>query len=79
MKKGEIMFSDSTFRRRLMTLKSLDSLVGTVLSALEEGGEARVAEGWVFFTADNGFHSGQFTMPDDKRLPYEFVCDPSKP
>jgi arylsulfatase A-like enzyme len=26
----------------------------------------------VFFTADNGFHSGQFTMPDDKRLPYEF-------
>ena len=72
MKQGEIMFSDSTFRRRLMTLESLDSLVGTVLSALEEGGEARVAESWVFFTADNGFHSGQFTMPDDKRLPYEF-------
>lgn len=73
MKEGEIMFSDSTFRRRMMTLRSLDDLLGTVLSALKEGGGgAREANSWVFFTADNGFHSGQFTMPDDKRLPYEF-------
>jgi hypothetical protein len=33
--------SDSTFRRRLMTLESLDDLVGTVLKALKDGGAAR--------------------------------------
>jgi len=72
MKEGEILFSDSTYRRRLMTLESLDDLVGTVIAALKEASPAREANSWVFFTADNGFHSGQFTMPDDKRLPYEF-------
>ena len=32
---------------------------------------------FIILTSDNGFHMGQFAMPLDKRLPYEFdirVC-----
>eukprot|EP00935_MAST-01C_sp_MAST-1C-sp1_P000664 g664.t1 len=67
---GEINFSDLTFRRRLMTLRSLDDLLAKLIHTLE--GAGRFDSCWFLFTADNGFHSGQFTMPDDKRLPYEF-------
>lgn len=67
---GEIIYSDLAFRRRLMTLRSLDDLIGNLFTTLRDSG--RLSSTWFFFTADNGFHSGQFTMPDDKRLPYEF-------
>ena len=62
MQQGEILFSDSTFRRRLMTLRSLDDLVGTVLAALQEA-PAREAKSWVFFTADNGRCREQRSLP----------------
>ena len=65
MGQGEIAFSDLTHRRRLMTLRSLDErvakLVATVVAA------NRNSTSWFFFTADNVFHLGQFTMPDGKR------------
>jgi N-acetylglucosamine-6-sulfatase len=66
---GEIAFSDLTYRRRLMTLRSLDDLIGKVIDALDATG--RLERAHIFFTSDNGFHLGQFTMPDDKRLPYD--------
>ena len=69
MTTGDIEFSDLSFRRRLITLQSLDALIGTVCDALQSSG--RFEESFVIFTSDNGFHSGHWTMPDDKRLPHE--------
>ena len=66
---GEIAFSDLTYRRRLITLLSLDRLVERLVVTLTEAG--KMDHTWLFFSSDNGFHMGQFTMPDDKRLPYE--------
>lgn len=65
----EIAYSDLSYRRRLMTIKSLDDLVGKLATALTI--VDRMDQAYFFFTSDNGFHMGQFSMPDDKRLPYE--------
>ena len=51
-----------------MTLQSLDDLVGRLFTTLEEATN-RLDSSYFFFASDNGFHSGQWTMPDDKRLP----------
>ena len=50
MGEGEIAFSDLTFRRRLMTLRSLDDLVAKLVDTLTDAG--RHDRSWFFFTAD---------------------------
>ncbi|RXG70633.1 hypothetical protein Avbf_03704 [Armadillidium vulgare] len=58
------------YRNRLRTLLSVDDLVESVISKLEERGF--LDNTYVFFTSDHGYHLGQFSMPRDKREPYEF-------
>ena len=55
---------------RWRTLLSVDVLVEKVVHALEQ--YELLADTYILLTSDHGYHLGQFAMPLDKRLPYEF-------
>ncbi|KAK7891837.1 hypothetical protein WMY93_023800 [Mugilogobius chulae] len=61
---------DNAFRRRWTTLLSVDDLVEKIVKQLEVRGE--LDNTYVFFTSDNGYHTGQFSLPLDKRQLYDF-------
>jgi arylsulfatase A-like enzyme len=56
-------------RRRLQCLQSVDELVETLVRALEETGE--LANTYVVYTSDNGFHLGLHRMMEGKDTAYE--------
>ncbi|XP_077400720.1 N-acetylglucosamine-6-sulfatase [Vanacampus margaritifer] len=70
MSNSSIGFLDDAFKRRWQTLLSVDDLVEKLVSSLEARGE--LDNTFVFFTSDNGYHTGQFSLPLDKRQLYEF-------
>ncbi|XP_048242354.1 N-acetylglucosamine-6-sulfatase-like isoform X3 [Haliotis rufescens] len=65
-----IEYIDTTFRNRWRTLQSLDDMVEGVVKTLDTKG--MLDNTYIFFSSDNGFHLGQFSMPYDKRQAYEF-------
>ncbi|KAJ0012641.1 hypothetical protein NQD34_016975 [Periophthalmus magnuspinnatus] len=70
MSNSSIQFLDDAFRRRWTTLLSVDDLVEKIVKQLEVRGE--LDNTYVFFTSDNGYHTGQFSLPLDKRQLYDF-------
>ncbi|XP_063073693.1 N-acetylglucosamine-6-sulfatase [Engraulis encrasicolus] len=70
MSNSSIEFLDTAFRKRWRTLLSVDDLVEKLLQRLEVRGE--LENTYIFFTSDNGYHTGQFSLPMDKRQLYEF-------
>ncbi|XP_050576983.1 N-acetylglucosamine-6-sulfatase-like [Bombus affinis] len=60
---------DEIYRRRWETLLAVDELVENVYEALKMGN--LLNNTYIIFTSDNGYHIGQFSMPIDKRQPYE--------
>ncbi|XP_051896818.1 glucosamine (N-acetyl)-6-sulfatase (Sanfilippo disease IIID), b [Pristis pectinata] len=70
MKNTSIEFLDSVYKRRWQTLLSVDDLVEKVINKLEEVKELNNT--YIFYTSDNGYHTGQFSLPIDKRQLYEF-------
>ncbi|XP_048474570.1 glucosamine (N-acetyl)-6-sulfatase (Sanfilippo disease IIID), b isoform X1 [Rhincodon typus] len=70
MKNTSIDFLDSVFRKRWQTLLSVDDLVEKVVKKLEEVKELNNT--YIFYTSDHGYHTGQFSLPIDKRQLYEF-------
>jgi len=77
MNASVINFVDLLYRRRLATLQSVDDLVESVVSSLQAlparglGLSSALEETFLIFTADNGYHLGQFAVALDKRQPYE--------
>jgi len=69
---NEVLVKEATriYRNRLGSLLSVDDLVEETMAKLEK--HNLLNNTYVFFHSDNGFHSGQFGFPVDKRLPYEF-------
>merc|ERR1711974_491273 len=61
---------DEVFRNRWRTLLSVDDLVAKVHHALKSF--SMLDNTYIILTSDHGYHLGQFGMPLDKRLPYEF-------
>jgi len=61
---------DEIFRNRWRTLLSVDDLIEKVVHTLES--YSLLNNTYILFTSDHGYHLGQFGMPLDKRLPYEF-------
>ncbi|XP_035217177.1 N-acetylglucosamine-6-sulfatase-like isoform X2 [Stegodyphus dumicola] len=61
---------DETFRNRWRTLLSVDEGVLSIFKVLRD--TKLLDNTFIFFTSDNGFHLGQFSLPWDKRQPYEF-------
>uniref|UniRef100_A0A4W4DSB9 N-acetylglucosamine-6-sulfatase n=1 Tax=Electrophorus electricus TaxID=8005 RepID=A0A4W4DSB9_ELEEL len=70
MANSSVEFLDNAYRKRWRTLLSVDDLVEKVVKKLEVRGE--LANTYVIFTSDNGYHTGQFSLPLDKRQLYEF-------
>nr|XP_045608241.1 N-acetylglucosamine-6-sulfatase-like isoform X2 [Procambarus clarkii] len=60
---------DDVFRNRLRTLLTVDEMVQDVIQYLEL--KNQLENTYVVFTSDNGYHLGQFSLPIDKREPYE--------
>uniref|UniRef100_A0A8C8SDQ2 N-acetylglucosamine-6-sulfatase n=1 Tax=Pelusios castaneus TaxID=367368 RepID=A0A8C8SDQ2_9SAUR len=70
MANTSITFLDKAYRERWQTLLSVDDLVERVMSQLKA--LDLLATTYVFYTSDNGYHAGQFSLPIDKRQLYEF-------
>uniref|UniRef100_A0A803XQE2 N-acetylglucosamine-6-sulfatase n=1 Tax=Meleagris gallopavo TaxID=9103 RepID=A0A803XQE2_MELGA len=70
MTNSSIQFLDDAYRKRWQTLLSVDDLVEKLVKKLENHGE--LDNTYIFYTSDNGFHTGQFSLPIDKRQLYEF-------
>nr|XP_050862072.1 N-acetylglucosamine-6-sulfatase-like [Vespula vulgaris] len=60
---------DEIYRRRWESLLAVDELVKSVHDLLER--KDLLKDTYIIFTSDNGYHIGQFSMPMDKRQPYE--------
>nr|CAD7259017.1 unnamed protein product [Timema shepardi] len=60
---------DDVYRNRWKTLLTVDDMVETVISELNNLGILN--DTYIVFTSDHGYHIGQFSLPWDKRQPYE--------
>lgn len=70
MSNTSINVLDEVFRKRWRTLLSVDDLVEKIVNTLKAWGH--LDNTYIFFTSDNGYHAGQFSLPLDKRQLYEF-------
>ncbi|XP_047425105.1 glucosamine (N-acetyl)-6-sulfatase (Sanfilippo disease IIID), b [Mugil cephalus] len=70
MSNSSITFLDNAFRKRWQTLLSVDDMVEKLVKKLESMKE--LDNTYIFYTSDNGYHTGQFSLPIDKRQLYEF-------
>ncbi|XP_067396359.1 N-acetylglucosamine-6-sulfatase-like isoform X1 [Emydura macquarii macquarii] len=70
MANTSIAFLDKAYRERWQTLLSVDDLVERVMGRLQD--RDLLGSTYVFYTSDNGYHAGQFSLPIDKRQLYEF-------
>ncbi|WP_433225127.1 sulfatase family protein [Microtetraspora malaysiensis] len=60
---------DELHRDRLRAMLGVDDMVGSLVSTLEQSGQ--LANTYIFFTSDNGFHLGQHRLHPGKTTPFE--------
>lgn len=65
----QIADTDRRYRRRLQSLLAVDDLVKTVVDTLSATGQ--LANTYIFFTSDNGFHLGNHRMEAGKMSGFE--------
>uniref|UniRef100_A0A8D3C6X0 N-acetylglucosamine-6-sulfatase n=1 Tax=Scophthalmus maximus TaxID=52904 RepID=A0A8D3C6X0_SCOMX len=70
MPNSSLTFLDNAYRKRWQTLLSVDDMVEMLVKKLESIKE--LDNTYIFYTSDNGYHTGQFSLPIDKRQLYEF-------
>ncbi|MEO8503845.1 MAG: sulfatase [Acidobacteriota bacterium] len=66
---ADIATLDRQYRLRLQSLQAVDEMVGALIQALGDSGQ--LANTFIVFTSDNGFHMGQHRMKAGKYTPYE--------
>jgi len=69
LKTGQIATIDALYRKQRQSLQGVDEAVAAVVQALQETGQ--LANTYVVFTSDNGFHMGQHRLQPGKYTPYE--------
>lgn len=60
---------DLYYRQRWQALLAVDEMIDDLVKQLKSAGF--YDNTYIIFTSDNGYHMGQFSMPYDKRQPYE--------
>ncbi|CAL8278281.1 unnamed protein product [Merluccius merluccius] len=70
MASSSVNFLDDVYRKRWQTLLSVDDMVEKLVKKLDNLKELNNT--YIFYTSDNGYHTGQFSLPIDKRQLYEF-------
>jgi N-acetylglucosamine-6-sulfatase len=60
---------DRLYRRRLQSLLAVDELVGNIVATLQAKGQ--LANTYIVFTADNGYHQGQHRLDSGKMTAFE--------
>ncbi|PNY27646.1 Arylsulfatase [Tolypocladium capitatum] len=61
----QIEYNDDFYRRRLQALQAVDDLVSSVISKLGAHQDV-LANTYLFYTSDNGYHIGQHRLPPGK-------------
>jgi arylsulfatase A-like enzyme len=60
---------DVLYRKQILSLQAVDEAVAAVVRALRETGQ--LADTYLIFTSDNGFHMGHHRLEPGKYTPYE--------
>jgi arylsulfatase A-like enzyme len=60
---------DEIFRNRLRCIQSIDEMLGNIRKTLNETGTA--ANTYIFFSSDNGYHLGDYSMLQGKQTPFD--------
>ncbi|POR33559.1 Arylsulfatase [Tolypocladium paradoxum] len=61
----QVKYNDDFYRRRLQSLQAVDDLITSVISKLEAHPDV-LANTYLFYTSDNGFHISQHRLPPGK-------------
>lgn len=66
---GQIGAIDALYRKQMQSLQAVDEAITGLVTALQETGQ--LANTYIVFTSDNGFHMGQHRLEPGKYTPYE--------
>jgi arylsulfatase A-like enzyme len=69
LKTGQVAAIDALYRKQRQSLQAVDEAVAALVQTLQETGQ--LANTYLVFTSDNGFHMGQHRLEPGKYTPYE--------